>query len=47
MPGSLRIPLDNCLVSEEVAVAGRRVGPDIGSDHLPLVVDFALASGGG
>ena len=37
-----RVPLDNCLVSERVAVADRRVGPDIGSDHLPLIVDVAL-----
>ena len=43
----LRIPLDNCLVSKEIAVAGRRVGPGIGSDHLPLIVDFALATGRG
>jgi endonuclease/exonuclease/phosphatase (EEP) superfamily protein YafD len=43
----LRIPLDNCLVSKEVTVAGRRVGPAIGSDHLPLIVDFALATGRG
>jgi endonuclease/exonuclease/phosphatase (EEP) superfamily protein YafD len=37
-----RIPLDNCLLGEQVAVADRRVGPDIGSDHLPLIVDLAL-----
>jgi endonuclease/exonuclease/phosphatase (EEP) superfamily protein YafD len=39
----LRIPIDNCLVSEGVAVIERRVGPDVGSDHLPLIVDFAPA----
>lgn len=39
----LRVPLDNCLVSNGVAVTGHRHGPDIGSDHFPLVVDLALA----
>lgn len=37
-----RVPLDNCLVTESVAVANRHVGHDIGSDHLPLIVDLAL-----
>jgi endonuclease/exonuclease/phosphatase (EEP) superfamily protein YafD len=37
-----RVPLDNCLISKRVAVADRRVGPDIGSDHLPLILDLAL-----
>lgn len=37
----LRLPLDNCLVSGSVAVADPHTGPDIGSDHLPLIVDLA------
>jgi endonuclease/exonuclease/phosphatase (EEP) superfamily protein YafD len=41
----LRIPIDNCLASEGVAVIERRIGPDVGSDHLPLIVDFAPADG--
>jgi endonuclease/exonuclease/phosphatase (EEP) superfamily protein YafD len=42
----LRIPIDNCLVSEGVAVVERFAGPDIGSDHLPLIVDLAPAREG-
>lgn len=36
------IPLDHCLHSPEIVILDRRVGPDVGSDHLPLVVDFQL-----
>jgi endonuclease/exonuclease/phosphatase (EEP) superfamily protein YafD len=38
----LALPLDRCLVSEGVEVVDRRIGPDIGSDHYPLVVDLRL-----
>lgn len=37
------ISIDHCLVSSEVIVHRRRVGRRIGSDHLPIVVDFSLA----
>lgn len=37
----LRIPLDHCLVSSEVAVRRRWVGEGVGSDHFPLWVDLA------
>jgi endonuclease/exonuclease/phosphatase (EEP) superfamily protein YafD len=40
--GLFRVPLDNCLVNQSVAVADPHVGHDIGSDHLPLIVDLAL-----
>jgi endonuclease/exonuclease/phosphatase (EEP) superfamily protein YafD len=43
----LRVPLDNCLVSEEIAVADQHLGPDIGSDHLPLILDLGLNSANG
>jgi endonuclease/exonuclease/phosphatase (EEP) superfamily protein YafD len=38
----LRIPIDHCLVSPGVSVLGRWIGPDVGSDHLPLLVEFAF-----
>jgi len=39
----LWIPIDHCLVTSGVRVVDRFTGPDVGSDHLPLVVDFRLA----
>ena len=38
----LKIPIDHCLVSEEIVVLGFRAGPDIGSDHLPLQIDLFI-----
>jgi len=40
----LRVPLDNCFVSNTVAVRGHQDGPDVGSDHRPLVVDLGIVS---
>lgn len=37
-----RIPIDHILVSPDVAVVERRVGPDVGSDHLPIEARLRL-----
>jgi endonuclease/exonuclease/phosphatase (EEP) superfamily protein YafD len=42
----LLVPIDHCLVSEDLRAVGRQVGPFVGSDHYPIVVDLALARGG-
>jgi len=41
VPMPLRIPIDHCLASPEIVILDRRIGPAIGSDHRPVVVDFA------
>lgn len=38
----LSIPLDHCLVSPGIGINACRSGPDIGSDHLPLIVELAF-----
>jgi endonuclease/exonuclease/phosphatase (EEP) superfamily protein YafD len=39
----LRVPLDNCFVGGGVAVTDHHDGPNVGSDHRPLVVDVGVA----
>lgn len=43
-PWWLRIPLDHCLASRHFATVDHRTGPDIGSDHFPVLVTLALPS---
>jgi endonuclease/exonuclease/phosphatase (EEP) superfamily protein YafD len=38
----LRIPLDHCLHSPEIKIVQRTIGPHVGSDHFPLIVDFII-----
>lgn len=40
----LRIPLDHCLHSADIRILHRWIGPDVSSDHYPLIVDFAVAA---
>lgn len=41
---ALRIPIDHALVSPDIAVTARRVERDVGSDHLPVVLDLGIPS---
>lgn len=36
------LPLDHCLVSPPIAIRRLEVGPDVGSDHRPLLVELAV-----
>ena len=38
------IPIDHCLVSKHFTVVNIKTGPDIGSDHLPLIAELALVN---
>ena len=39
----LRVPIDHLLHSEHFVIRDRRLGPDLGSDHFPLIVDVELS----
>lgn len=44
LPSSLlRLPIDHVLVGRHIAVVDHRLGPAIGSDHLPTLTTIALA----
>jgi undecaprenyl-diphosphatase len=40
----LQTPIDNCLVSDGIAVLDADVGPSIGSDHFSIVVNITVTS---
>lgn len=43
LPTPLRIPIDHVLVSGGVSVLEYRLGPSVGSDHLPTIAVLGLA----
>ncbi len=42
LPSVLRAPIDHVLVGDGLFISDMRVGPHVGSDHRPLIVEFGL-----
>jgi endonuclease/exonuclease/phosphatase (EEP) superfamily protein YafD len=42
----MRIPIDHVLHTPDIRVYERKNGPRVGSDHLPVMVEFYLPSRG-
>jgi endonuclease/exonuclease/phosphatase (EEP) superfamily protein YafD len=40
-----RVPIDHLVHSDALLVRQRRLGPPLGSDHFPLLVDLELVDG--
>jgi endonuclease/exonuclease/phosphatase (EEP) superfamily protein YafD len=38
----IMIPIDQCLVSSDLKILDFNSGPNIGSDHLPVILEVAL-----
>lgn len=42
LPSPLRIAIDHCLHSKSITTVNRAIGPNIGSDHLPIFVELGF-----
>lgn len=42
LPMALRIPIDHLLISGKISLVRRKVGPDLGSDHLPVLTTLKI-----
>ena len=38
------IPLDHCLVSDDIIILDRKIGPNLGSDHYPVYIELGLSN---
>ena len=47
LPWLLRWPIDHVFHTTEFRLAGLEIGPDFGSDHLPVIATLCLAREGG
>jgi endonuclease/exonuclease/phosphatase (EEP) superfamily protein YafD len=43
-PALMQVSIDHLLYSDGLSIADRRLGPALGSDHYPLIVDLAVGS---
>jgi endonuclease/exonuclease/phosphatase (EEP) superfamily protein YafD len=39
------IPIDHCLYSPQISIQKKQIGPSVGSDHYPVIIDFVIVSG--
>jgi endonuclease/exonuclease/phosphatase (EEP) superfamily protein YafD len=38
----IKIPIDHCLIKGDIKLLDLKMGPDIGSDHYPLICEFGF-----
>ena len=36
------IPIDHALHSSDIVIVDRKIGPDVSSDHFPVIIDFTI-----